>query len=62
MAPAQGYKFKTLTIKELQPTFGAEVSGLDFSQNIPDDAFEEVLKAMAKVSTLLVVSWELLIV
>jgi alpha-ketoglutarate-dependent 2,4-dichlorophenoxyacetate dioxygenase len=62
MAPAQGYKFKTLSIKELHPTFGAEVSGLDFSQNIPDDAFEEILKAMAKVSTLLVVFWELLTV
>ena len=62
MAPAQGYKFKILSIKELHPTFGAEVSGLDFSQNIPDDAFEEVLKAMAKVNTLLVVFWELLIV
>ena len=48
--------------KELHPTFGAEVSGLDFSQNMPDDAFEEVLKGMAKVNTLLVVFWELLIV
>jgi len=48
MAPAQGYNFKTLSIKELHPTFGAEVSGVDFSQNIPDDVFEEILKAMAQ--------------
>ena len=55
MAPTQGDNFKTLSIKELHPTFGAEVSGVDFSQNIPDDVFEEILKAMAKVYTVVIV-------
>jgi len=55
MAPALGYNFKTLSIKELHPTFGAEVSGVDFSQNIPNDVFEEILKAMAQVHSVLVV-------
>jgi hypothetical protein len=55
MALAQSYNFKTLSIKELHPTFGAEVSGVDFSQNIPDDVFEEILKAMAQVHAVLVV-------
>jgi alpha-ketoglutarate-dependent 2,4-dichlorophenoxyacetate dioxygenase len=54
MAPTQNYNFKTLSIKELHPTFGAEVSGIDFSQDIPDDVFEEILKAMALVNPVLV--------
>lgn len=62
MAPTQGYNFRTLSIKALHPTFGAEVSGVDFSQNIPDDVFEEILRAMAKVHTVYAVLRELLIV
>lgn len=42
--------FDTLKIKELHPTFGAEVEGVDFSKPIPDDVFEEILAASAKVS------------
>lgn len=49
MAPTQGYRSETLSIKELHPTFGAEISGFDFSQNIADDVFEEVLNVMAQV-------------
>jgi len=41
--------FKTLTVKELHPTFGAEVSGIDFTQPVPDEQFQEILAAMAKV-------------
>jgi len=40
--------FKTLTVKELHPTFGAEVSGIDFTQPIPDEQFQEILEAMAQ--------------
>lgn len=42
-------EFKTLTIKKLHPTFGAEVEGVDF-QNLSDEQFNEIFAAMAKVS------------
>lgn len=41
---------KTLQVIELHPSFGAEVRGLDFSQDIPDAVFTEVLEVIAKVS------------
>lgn len=41
--------FSKLKITELHPTFGAEIEGVDFSQPIPDDIFEEILAASAKV-------------
>ncbi|KAF2835211.1 alpha-ketoglutarate-dependent 2,4-dichlorophenoxyacetate dioxygenase [Patellaria atrata CBS 101060] len=40
-------EFKTLTVNELHPTFGAEVRGIDF-EHISDEQFEEILKALAK--------------
>ena len=43
--------FKHITIKELHPTFGAEISGIDFSKPVDDDVFQEVLAAITKVST-----------
>jgi alpha-ketoglutarate-dependent 2,4-dichlorophenoxyacetate dioxygenase len=42
-------EFKTLQITRLHPTFGAEVSGVDFSRPIPDDVLQEIISAMAKV-------------
>ncbi|KAI0169298.1 taurine catabolism dioxygenase [Hypoxylon sp. FL1284] len=39
--------FKTITVKELHPTFAAEVSGVNF-QNLSDEQFEEIVAAMAK--------------
>ena len=42
-------EFKTLKITRLHPTFGAEVSGVDFSHPIPDDVLQEIISAMAKV-------------
>lgn len=42
-------EFKTLTIKPLHPTFGAEVEGVNF-QNLSDEQFQEIFAAMAKVS------------
>lgn len=38
-----------VTIKELHPTFAAEVRGVDF-QNLTDDQFDEIYKAITKVS------------
>ena len=49
MAPLQDPTFKTLTFTKLHPTFGAEVSGVDFTQSIPNDVFQEMQWAMAKV-------------
>ncbi|KAL6250467.1 hypothetical protein RBB50_002769 [Rhinocladiella similis] len=40
-------EFKTLTIKPLHPTFGAEVEGVNF-QNLSDEQFQEIFAAMAK--------------
>ena len=45
-------EFKHLTIKELHPTFAAEIDGVDFSKDIPHDVFNEILAASAKVSPL----------
>ncbi|KAK6957123.1 hypothetical protein Daesc_002408 [Daldinia eschscholtzii] len=39
--------FKTITVKELHPTFGAEVSGVNF-QDLSDEQFGEIIAAMAK--------------
>lgn len=40
--------FKTITVKELHPTFGAEIEGADFV-NTTDEQFEEIKAALAKV-------------
>ncbi|KAF7186640.1 Alpha-ketoglutarate-dependent 2,4-dichlorophenoxyacetate dioxygenase [Pseudocercospora fuligena] len=37
-----------LAITELHPSFAAEVRGIDFSKDIPDDTFAEILAAIAK--------------
>lgn len=42
--------FKHIAIKELHPTFGAEISGIDFSKPVDDYVFQEVLAAITKVS------------
>lgn len=40
--------FKTIEVKELHPTFAAEVSGVDF-EHVSEEQFKEILAAMAKV-------------
>ncbi|KAK2770680.1 hypothetical protein FQN52_007281 [Onygenales sp. PD_12] len=42
MAPS----FRTITVRKLHPSFGAEIEGVDFP-NISDETFSEVLSAMA---------------
>jgi alpha-ketoglutarate-dependent taurine dioxygenase len=50
--------FKLIQVKELHPTFGAEVHGVDFSKAVPEDVFSEVYKAITKVrATLWVLSF-----
>lgn len=41
--------YKHIQTKELHPTFGAEVFGVDFSEEVPDEVFGDVLVAIAKV-------------
>ena len=41
-------QFKTIRVKELHPTFGAEIEGVDFPKP-SDEQFEEIIAAMAKV-------------
>jgi alpha-ketoglutarate-dependent 2,4-dichlorophenoxyacetate dioxygenase len=38
-----------ISISELHPTFGAQISGVDFSLPISDEVFTEILKAITKV-------------
>jgi alpha-ketoglutarate-dependent 2,4-dichlorophenoxyacetate dioxygenase len=40
--------FQTITVKELHPTFGAEVEGVNF-QNLSEAQLAEIKAAMAKV-------------
>lgn len=47
--------FSHISITALHPTFGAEISGVDFSQPVESHVFEEILAAISKVSGSLVV-------
>jgi len=40
--------FKTFAVRELHPTFGAEIEGVDFA-NLTDEGLREIIAAMAKV-------------
>lgn len=44
----QDTPFQTISIKELHPSYGAEVIGADF-KNMSDEQFKEIKAAMAKV-------------
>jgi len=44
----QDTPFKTITVKELHPSYGAEISGADFT-NMSEEQFQEIRAAMAKV-------------
>lgn len=42
-------QFKHITVKEIGPTFAAEVEGVDFSHEIPQEVFDEIVAAITKV-------------
>lgn len=48
--------FKLIQVKELHPTFGAEVDGVDFSKPVPDEVFSEIHKAIIKVNAAFIYS------
>ncbi|KAJ5989601.1 alpha-ketoglutarate-dependent 2-4-dichlorophenoxyacetate dioxygenase [Penicillium waksmanii] len=45
---SQGTDFHYIAIKELHPTFGAEISGVDFSKPVTKEVFAEILAAINK--------------
>ncbi|EAT83517.2 hypothetical protein SNOG_09325 [Parastagonospora nodorum SN15] len=48
---AEASHFKTITFKELHPSYGAEIIGADF-ENATDEQFQEIKSAMAKYGVL----------
>lgn len=51
MPHATAAEYQHIQVTELAPTFGAEVSGIDFSKPVEPHVFAEVLDAAAKVCT-----------
>ncbi|KAJ5676045.1 alpha-ketoglutarate-dependent 2-4-dichlorophenoxyacetate dioxygenase [Penicillium macrosclerotiorum] len=45
---SQPLTFEHITVTELHPTFGAEVSNVDFSRPIEDEVFQEIRAAIVK--------------
>ena len=51
--PQAAVAFNHIKVKELHPTFGAEISGVDFASTIDDEVFAEIRAAAAKVGNLI---------
>ena len=47
--PADPSDYSHITVHQLAPTFGAEVTGVDFSKPVAADVFEEIIRAITKV-------------
>ncbi|OQE32784.1 hypothetical protein PENFLA_c001G04959 [Penicillium flavigenum] len=43
-----GIAFSHISVKPLHPTFGAEISGVDFSSPLKDEVFKEIYQAVTK--------------
>lgn len=46
---ANGSTLSHITVNKLHPTFGAEISGVDFSAPVTDEVFKEILATISKV-------------
>ena len=46
----QESRYNHIAVEQLHPTFGAEISGIEFSQPVDDETFQEVLQAISQVS------------
>lgn len=46
---SQGTDFHYIAIKQLHPSFGAEISGVEFSKPVTKEVFAEILAAIKKV-------------
>lgn len=54
--------FQKIQVEELHPTYGAVLSGIDFTKPIDEDTFEEISTAAKKVSLLSRMKiWQMLI-
>ncbi len=42
-------EFNLIEVKELHPTFAAEITGVDFSEPLSDEVFAEIFKAITTV-------------
>ncbi|KAK5561927.1 hypothetical protein LTR46_000732 [Exophiala xenobiotica] len=52
MPHATAPEYQHIQVTELGPTFGAEVSGIDFSKPVEPEVFKEILDAQAKYAVL----------
>lgn len=43
--------YLSIQVTSLAPTFGAEVSGVDFTEAVPPNVFAEIRKAITQVRT-----------
>lgn len=56
MTVANMTTFSHITVKPLHPTFGAEISGVDFSSPLTDEVFNDIYQAVAKARLFLYLS------
>lgn len=49
MTVTNGTTFSHISVKGLHPTFGAVISGVDFSSPLNDEIFAEIYQAVTKV-------------
>jgi alpha-ketoglutarate-dependent 2,4-dichlorophenoxyacetate dioxygenase len=47
--PTSTSTFSHITVSKLHPTFGAEISGVDFTRPVEEEVFAEILTAIAQV-------------
>ena len=50
MPHATDTEYQHIELKELAPTFGAEVTGVDFSKPVKKEVFDEIHRAIINVS------------
>ena len=43
--------YSSIQVTPLAPTFGAEISGVDFTESVPSNVFAEIRKAITQVCT-----------
>lgn len=50
MPHATDTEYQHIELKKLAPTFGAEITGVDFSNPVEQEVFEEIHRAIVDVS------------
>lgn len=49
MPHATDTEYQHIKVTQLAPTFGAEVTGVDFTKPVEQDVFDEILRAIIHV-------------